>query len=133
MTCPDEMVHGRLPIESFERESLKRADDFAKFGTAYALEHSTRPATIGFALSSSPLALLAWCALPHTGLLASHPSPNRSCRIGEKYLKWTDETPSLDEILASVTLYWLTETFPRAIYPYRQVCYKHWPSKNDAC
>ncbi|KIW49581.1 hypothetical protein PV05_11249 [Exophiala xenobiotica] len=100
MTSPDEMVHGRLPIESFERESLKRADDFAKFGTAYALEHSTRPATIGFALSSSPLALLAW--------------------IGEKYLKWTDKTPSLDEILASVTLYWLTETFPRAIYPYRQ-------------
>lgn len=27
----------------------------------------------------------------------------------------------MDEILSSVTLYWLTETFPRSIYPYRQV------------
>jgi len=39
--------------------------------------------------------------------------------IGEKFLDWTDEDPSLDEILSSVTLYWLTETFPRCIYPYR--------------
>lgn len=43
------------------------------------------------------------------------------CRIGEKFLEWTDETPSLHEILASVSLYWLTDTFPRAIYPYREV------------
>ncbi|KAI8192208.1 putative epoxide hydrolase [Colletotrichum sp. SAR 10_77] len=40
--------------------------------------------------------------------------------IGEKFLTWTHETPSMDEILASVTLYWLTQTFPRGIYPYRQ-------------
>jgi hypothetical protein len=45
------------------------------------------------------------------------------CRIGEKFLEWTDETPSLDEILASVSLYWLTDTFPGAIYPYREVSY----------
>ncbi|KAF5522022.1 putative epoxide hydrolase [Colletotrichum aenigma] len=40
--------------------------------------------------------------------------------IGEKFLTWTHETPSMDEILASVTLYWLTQTFPRGMYPYRQ-------------
>ncbi|KAJ3957909.1 hypothetical protein N0V92_005496 [Colletotrichum tropicale] len=40
--------------------------------------------------------------------------------IGEKFLTWTHETPSMDEILASVTLYWLTQTFPRGVYPYRQ-------------
>jgi hypothetical protein len=44
-------------------------------------------------------------------------------RIGEKFLEWTDETLSLNEILASVSLYWLTDTFPRAIYPYREVSY----------
>lgn len=60
MTCPDETIHGRLPIEECEREGLRQGDGFVKFGTAYAIEHSTRPATIGFALSSSPLALLAW-------------------------------------------------------------------------
>ncbi|KAH8695276.1 Alpha/Beta hydrolase protein [Talaromyces proteolyticus] len=98
--CPNRGVHGDLPIEDFEKEGLQRGNDFAQFGTAYAVEHATRTATIGFTLSSSPLALLAW--------------------IGEKFLAWTDETPSLDQILESVTLYWLTETFARAIYPYRQ-------------
>jgi microsomal epoxide hydrolase len=44
-------------------------------------------------------------------------------RIGEKFLEWTDETPSLNDILASVSLYWLTDTCPRAIYPYREVSY----------
>jgi hypothetical protein len=43
------------------------------------------------------------------------------CRIGEKFLDWTDEDPPLDTILESVTLYWVTETLPRALYPYRQV------------
>lgn len=33
---------------------------FQTTGAAYATEHGTRPATIGFVLSSSPLALLAW-------------------------------------------------------------------------
>ncbi|TKA68166.1 hypothetical protein B0A49_06294 [Cryomyces minteri] len=39
--------------------------------------------------------------------------------IGEKFRDWSDTTPSLDQILEAITLYWLTETFPRAIYPYR--------------
>lgn len=47
-------------------------------------------------------------------------------RIGEKFMEWTDETPSLNDILASVSLYWLTDTCPRAIYPYREV--SHFPS-----
>jgi hypothetical protein len=42
-------------------------------------------------------------------------------RIGEKFIEWSDETPNYDEILDDVTLYWFTETFPRCIYPYRQV------------
>lgn len=41
-------------------------------------------------------------------------------RIGEKFLEWTDIDPSIDSILESVTLYWLTATFPRAMYPYVQ-------------
>lgn len=86
-----------------EQKGLLRAADFARFGSAYALEHASRPSTIGLTVSASPLSLLAW--------------------IGEKFLDWTDPrtTPSLDVILESVTLYWFTETFPRAIYPYRQL------------
>ena len=118
MTCPDESQHGRLKIEDYEKEALARGIDFGKFGTAYAVEHSTRPSTIGFVLSSSPLALLAWL-VSRGGLQAL--VLTRTRRIGEKFLTWTDTTPSMDEILASVTLYWLTSTFPRSIYPYRQV------------
>jgi microsomal epoxide hydrolase len=36
-------------------------------------------------------------------------------------LSWTDDDPELDTILESVTLYWLTETYARCIYPYREV------------
>jgi len=43
-----------------EKKGLERAKDFDMFGSAYAREHGTRPATIGVVLSSSPIALLAW-------------------------------------------------------------------------
>lgn len=41
-------------------------------------------------------------------------------RIGEKFQVWSDTDPTVDEILDNVTLYWFTDSFPRAIYPYRQ-------------
>lgn len=41
-------------------------------------------------------------------------------RIGEKFQSWTDTDPTQDEILDGATLYWFTDSFPRAIYPYRQ-------------
>lgn len=44
-------------------------------------------------------------------------------RIGEKFLEWVDDPLAPEDILESVTLYWLTETFPRAIYTYRQVSF----------
>ena len=79
-----------------------RGQDFMKMGSAYSLFHATRPATIGLALDSSPLALLAW--------------------IGEKFLAWSDENPSLETILESVSLYWFTESMGRGVFPYRGVC-----------
>ncbi|KIW44806.1 uncharacterized protein PV06_03252 [Exophiala oligosperma] len=77
-----------------------RAKAFYTTGIGYAKEHGTRPATIGFALSASPLSLLAW--------------------IGEKFIEWTDVTPPLDQILDSISLYWFTQSFARCIYTYRE-------------
>ena len=88
-------------LSPYEKAGIERGEDFMKFGSAYALEHATRPATIGIALGSSPLALLAW--------------------IGEKFLVWSDVDPSLETILESVTLYWFTESMGRGIFPYRGV------------
>lgn len=68
-----------------------------KFG--YALEHSTRPATVGLVVGSNPLSLLAW--------------------VGEKFLEWTDESPSEETILTMTSLYWFTDCFTTSIYTYR--------------
>lgn len=95
-----------IPPEAFtaevtdgEKHFVARIQAFFATGAAYAQMQGSRPATIGLALSASPLALLAY--------------------LGEKHLEWTDEDPDLDEILATVSLYWLTNTFPRCIYNYR--------------
>ena len=45
------------------QKGMKRYTDFGTKGHAYADEHGTRPATIGLVLSSSPIALLAWCEI----------------------------------------------------------------------
>ncbi|KAJ5675970.1 hypothetical protein N7462_008867 [Penicillium macrosclerotiorum] len=77
---------------------LKRTESWRKTGLAYALEHGTRPATVGLVISSSPLALLAW--------------------VGEKLMEWTDPRQlfPLDTILSMVSFYWFTNTFPRSLY-----------------
>ncbi|KAH8196082.1 hypothetical protein TruAng_009738 [Truncatella angustata] len=90
-----------LPLLKIEKEALPRIQWFREVGSAYAVEHGTRTATIGHALSASPLALLSW--------------------IAEKFLDWSDEDPSLDVILADVMLYWFTDSFPRCLYPYRDM------------
>ncbi|KAF5252796.1 hypothetical protein FANTH_2120 [Fusarium anthophilum] len=98
-------------VSNAEKKGLERAKDFDKLGTAYALMHATRPSTIGLILSSSPLALLAW--------------------VGEKFLSWSDEDPPLEEILTSVSLYWLTDSFPTSIFPYRQRFDPDYPGAHD--
>ncbi|KAI0508526.1 Alpha/Beta hydrolase protein [Xylaria bambusicola] len=90
-----------LPVSELEERGLQRGLWFREVGAAYAILHGTRTATIGLALSTSPLAVLCW--------------------ISEKFLDWTDEDTSLDTILAHATMYWITETFPRCIYPYRDM------------
>lgn len=85
-------------VTADEQENLKRLAEFGTTGNAYAKEHGTKGGTIGLVLSSSPQALLCW--------------------IAEKYIEWTDKTPDIPDILDSVMLYWITQTFPRCIYPY---------------
>ena len=90
-----------LPLEEIEMKYAPKGQRWLDYGSAYGREHGTRNGTIGLVLSASPVAMLAW--------------------IGEKFLEWTDQDPPVDKILESVSLYWLTDTFPRCIYPYRSV------------
>lgn len=88
-------------VSDAERKQLERAQRFFATGHAYGLEHATRPATIGLALSASPVALLAW--------------------VAEKFLEWADGELPLHTVLLCASLYWLTDTFPTSIYPYREL------------
>ncbi|GAA5894019.1 epoxide hydrolase family protein [Sporobolomyces salmoneus] len=90
-------------VKPHEQRSLNRSEEFQKTGRAYALAHGTRPGTIGFTVGSSPISLLAWLA--------------------EKYRDWTDETPSVDEILAIATFWWLRDSFPSSIYAYHELLF----------
>ncbi|KAK6067841.1 cytochrome p450 alkane hydroxylase [Seiridium cupressi] len=94
VTPPEDL--DKLPPDEQEKKVMQKAAEFIDTGYAFALEQGTRPATIGFVLSASPLALLSW--------------------IGEKFLEWTDDNPPLEKILESITLYWMTDTIPRCMY-----------------
>ncbi|KAL2065164.1 hypothetical protein VTL71DRAFT_4305 [Oculimacula yallundae] len=86
-------------LNTADKAKVDRGQEFIKTGSGYANMHGTRPATIGAVLAASPLSLLAW--------------------IGEKFLSWTDDDPSLETILESVSLYWFTRSFESSIYTYR--------------
>ncbi|HEY9408225.1 MAG TPA: epoxide hydrolase [Jiangellaceae bacterium] len=84
-------------LTAAEQARLAAAGRMRETGTGYADLQSTRPQTIGYALSDSPVGQLAW--------------------IIDKFHEWTDpahELPdqavNLDHILTDVTLYWLTGT-----------------------
>ncbi|KAK0611984.1 Alpha/Beta hydrolase protein [Immersiella caudata] len=86
-----------------EEERLKVVMAWAETGSAYAAEHATRPSTISLALNTSPLGMLAW--------------------MGEKFIEWSDnrnsEPLSLDTILSTVSFYWFTDSYSRALWAYR--------------
>lgn len=82
-----------------ELAQLDKYNAWKATGSAYAMEHATRPATIGLVLSASPLALLAW--------------------VGEKLLEWADTPIPMQTILRMISLYWFTSAAARNVYPYR--------------
>ena len=89
-----------------DQKGVKRMTDFSEKGSDYARYHGTRPATIGLVLSASPLGLLAW----YESLILTDmnlPMLTLVGRVGEKFIQWTDKTPPIDDILDSVTLYWV--------------------------
>jgi microsomal epoxide hydrolase len=47
-------------VSTLEKQGLERADEFLRLGSSYALQHATKPSTIGFVLAANPISLLAW-------------------------------------------------------------------------
>jgi len=84
------------PLQPIEEEFLKDAARWYDEQGAYAHLQRTEPQTAAYGLNDSPAGLAAW--------------------IIDKFLKWSDSDGelerrfTLDELLANVTLYWMTET-----------------------
>ena len=81
-----------------ERAAFDSLDTFNKRERAYAVLMGTRPQTIGYGLTDSPIGLAAW--------LLGHPG----------FAQWTssssdsEKSPTKDEVLDDITLYWLTNS-----------------------
>ncbi len=93
-----------VPITEQEQRWVAELAQFQAQETGYQQIQGTKPQTLGYGLTDSPAGLCAW--------------------IVEKFRSWTDcggDVESLftkDELLANVTLYWVTATINSSIRLY---------------
>jgi pimeloyl-ACP methyl ester carboxylesterase len=105
---------GPGPVESEqERAAAGAIATFRASGFGYFLEQSTRPQTIGYALTDSPLALAAWLLDHDTD---SYYKISRAFTGGQPSGGLTRET-----VVDNITLYWLTGTGASAAREYWEI------------
>jgi microsomal epoxide hydrolase len=96
-----------------ERRYIGELDTFLKEETGSQWIQGTRPQTLAFALSDSPVGLAAW--------------------IAEKYRTWTDcggdprNALGMDEMLDNISLYWFTNCIGASFWPYYARMHGQWP------
>jgi pimeloyl-ACP methyl ester carboxylesterase len=100
-----------------ERRFVDELQAWVKEETGYQAIQGTRPQTLAFALSDSPVGLAAW--------------------ITEKYRAWTDcevdgvhdprHALTLDEMLGNISLYWFTNCIGASFWPYYARLHGPWP------
>lgn len=79
-----------------EGEFVANAQAWNQQEMAYAMEHSSYPQTLAYALNDSPVGLASW--------------------VVEKFRAWSDNNGNLesafskDELLTNLTIYWVTQT-----------------------
>jgi pimeloyl-ACP methyl ester carboxylesterase len=92
------------PWTEAESAYFAEVDRWSAEEGGYAHEHATKPATLGAALADSPVGLAAW--------------------VGEKVVAWSglDKTGqpafSRELLLATLTMYWTTQTISTSLLPY---------------
>jgi pimeloyl-ACP methyl ester carboxylesterase len=97
---PEDVLKTLSPIE---RDRIARVEAFMAEEFGYIAIQSTRPQTLGYGLTDSPVGQLAW--------------------IMDKFREWTyprealpDSIISRDRLLTNVMMYWLTGTAASAAY-----------------
>ena len=96
-----------------ERKFLDQLNHFLKEETGYQWIQGTKPTTLAFALTDSPAGLAAW--------------------LVEKFRTWSDcdgnpeNALTRDEMLADITLYWVTGAIGSSFWPYYARMHGPWP------
>lgn len=94
------------PAEGASPEELARLGSLPDVQNVYMTVHNTNPDTLAMALNDSPAGLASW--------------------IGHKFREWTDcdgdveSAFTRDELLANVTLYWVTGTIGSSLRIYSE-------------
>jgi pimeloyl-ACP methyl ester carboxylesterase len=94
----------RVELDDRDTADLTAMQQFVREESAYAMEQSTKPQTVGVGLNDSPAGLLAW--------------------IVEKLRTWSDcdgdpETAfTRDQMITNVMTYWVTETITSSVRLY---------------
>ena len=101
-----------------EKRYLTELTHFLKEETGYQWIQGTRPQTLAFGLTDSPVGLAAW--------------------LVEKFRAWTDcggnpeNAVSRDDMLADITLYWATGAIGSSFWPYYARMHGPWPIPEGA-
>ena len=106
----------KAAVTDAHKASLQRMREFQADGLGYLQLQTTRPQTLAYALTDSPVGQLAW--------------------IVEKFKEWTDPAAELpedavdrDQLLTNVSLYWLTGTGATAAQFLYEAAHAHdWPT-----
>jgi pimeloyl-ACP methyl ester carboxylesterase len=101
-----------------EKAFLDQLEHWIKEGTGYQWIQGTKPQTLAFGLSDSPVGLGAW--------------------IIEKFRAWSDcggnpeNAFTKDELLTDITLYWVTGAIGSSFWPYYARMHGPWPIPEGA-
>ncbi len=101
-----------------ERRYLDELAYWLKEETGYQWIQGTKPQSLAFGLTDSPVGLAAW--------------------IIEKFRTWSDcdgdieSVFSLDQVLANIALYWFTEAINSSFWPYYARMHRPWPIPDGA-
>jgi len=100
-----------------ERQWLERGRHFSAAESGYAAIQMTKPQTLSYAINDSPAGLCAW--------------------IVEKRRTWSDcggdveKRFSKDDLLTTMTLYWVTESFVTSARYYYEATHNPWQASHQ--
>jgi pimeloyl-ACP methyl ester carboxylesterase len=101
-----------------EKKYLEELGHFLREETGYQMIQGTKPQTLAYGLTDSPVGLAAW--------------------IVEKFRTWSDcggdveRCFSKDELLTNITIYWVTGAIGSSFWPYYARLHGPWPFPDGA-